>query len=464
MGSGRIQLFIRGSDYSLWEMVSNDGGDNWGSWAFLGGLLNSGPVVTSDLSGRMDVFALGFDRAIWQKTYDPTTGFGRWQSVGGQFTSSPAAVSWGLDRIDLFGRGLDKALWHRAFYSGPDLGWQSLGGVLTTGPGVGAWASDRLDVFAGGQDRALWHKAWDGTAWSEWQSLGGYLTGDPAASSVAPNQLDVFVRGGDRAMWRRTWNGSSWTTWQSLGGVFLAGSDSLPVTARALPSKIVPGSDWTVLPTSNKIVALTFEGHAGAEGLMDRPNHPSILTTLRLKNVPATFFITGQWVENFPDQAGPLLGNTTHSIGNLSYDHPYLTQLPNDDVAREIAAGERAIWRASGPNARQTAPLFRFPHGDRDSRTIQVANTLGYGSISWTVDTLGWEGQTDPATGNSTGQSVDTVTNRAVDAARPGEIIRMQIGAAPDGSTLDADALGQIIDRLSAQGYSFVAIGSFIAS
>jgi peptidoglycan/xylan/chitin deacetylase (PgdA/CDA1 family) len=81
-------------------------------------------------------------------------------------------------------------------------------------------------------------------------------------------------------------------------------------------------------------------------------------------------------------------------------------------------------------------------------------NSLGYGSIRWTVDTLGWEGTRG-------GQSVATVSARVKAALRPGAIVLMHVGSAPDGSTLDANALPGIIAELRARGYSFVTLSAF---
>jgi peptidoglycan/xylan/chitin deacetylase (PgdA/CDA1 family) len=51
------------------------------------------------------------------------------------------------------------------------------------------------------------------------------------------------------------------------------------------------------------------------------------------------------------------------------------------------------------------------------------------------------------------------VIERVVATARPGQVVLMHVGANPDdGSTLDADALPTVIDRLTALGYSFLTI------
>ena len=49
--------------------------------------------------------------------------------------------------------------------------------------------------------------------------------------------------------------------------------------------------------------------------------------------------------------------------------------------------------------------------------------------------------------------------SRVLGALRPGEIVLMHVGSNPDDhSTLDADALPQLISQLKARGYSFVTL------
>ncbi|MEH2385895.1 MAG: hypothetical protein V7K14_08975, partial [Nostoc sp.] len=64
-------------------------------------------------SGRLDVFVRGTDNALWHKWFDG--GWSGWESLGGILTSSPTAVSWSYGRIDVFARGTDNALWHQWF-------------------------------------------------------------------------------------------------------------------------------------------------------------------------------------------------------------------------------------------------------------------------------------------------------------------------------------------------------------
>jgi peptidoglycan/xylan/chitin deacetylase (PgdA/CDA1 family) len=206
------------------------------------------------------------------------------------------------------------------------------------------------------------------------------------------------------------------------------------------------GTEWERLPTSEPVVALTFDAGANADGV------PSILATLRQYGVPATFFLTGQWVQSFPASAGQIAASRSYAIGNHSYDHPDFTTLTDAQVRAEVAQAESAIAGATG---RDTHPLFRFPFGARDARTIGIVNSMGYGSIRWTVDTLGWQG-------TSGGQSEASVVSRVMNAASAGEIVLMHVGSAPDGSTLDASALPAVIQGLQARGFRFVNLADSV--
>ncbi len=83
---------------------------------------------------------------------------------------------------------------------------------------------------------------------------------------------------------------------------------------------------------------------------------------------------------------------------------------------------------------------------------IAIANRLGYISIRWTVDTLGWMG--------GRGQTVSGAIQRVVYSLRPGAIILMHIGSAGDvdHSTIDAHALPGVIDAIRRRGYSFTTL------
>jgi peptidoglycan/xylan/chitin deacetylase (PgdA/CDA1 family) len=190
------------------------------------------------------------------------------------------------------------------------------------------------------------------------------------------------------------------------------------------------------------VVALTFDAGANADAV------PSILATLRRDGVPATFFLTGNFVRDFPAAARSIAA-AGFRIGDHTITHPYLTQLSDSAVEHEITGAAQQIISVTGQNP---APLFRFPYGDADARTIAIANRAGFVPVRWTLDTLGWEGTAGHI-------SASVVVSRVLAAARPGEIVLMHVGSNPDDhTTFDADSLPQVISGLRALGYSFVTL------
>lgn len=206
------------------------------------------------------------------------------------------------------------------------------------------------------------------------------------------------------------------------------------------------GIDYTKIPTTKKVVALTFDAGANADA------QASIMRTLGTKGVKATFFLTGKWVRAHPRYAKNILVKG-HVIANHSDTHPDFTTLTVEQQRLQIRKAAFYIAQISG---KAPGPWFRFPYGARTATNIRVVNNDGYVAVRWTVDTLGWKG-------TSEGITAYKVKQRVLAALTPGEIVLMHVGSHPtDGSTLDADALPGMIDALRARGYTFVTLNALL--
>jgi peptidoglycan/xylan/chitin deacetylase (PgdA/CDA1 family) len=199
------------------------------------------------------------------------------------------------------------------------------------------------------------------------------------------------------------------------------------------------------LPTRAKVVALTFDAAWDDTGV------GPVLATLGHHHATATFFVTGSWVKRYPRAARRI--GASYPVANHSWSHPQMTGLTSAAIRKEIRQAEWWIRAGTGRNPR---PLFRFPYGDRNARTIAVANALGYTSVRWTLDTWSWMG---PAAG----QSKATVLRRVARTLSPGDILLLHVGANRDGSTLDADALPAILRLLERRGYRTVTLDRYVS-
>lgn len=187
--------------------------------------------------------------------------------------------------------------------------------------------------------------------------------------------------------------------------------------------------------TNEKKVAISFDASWGAERTR------KILDTLREFGVKTTFFLTGFWVEDYPEYV-KLIAQEGHELGNHTYSHPHLSSLSPEQIREELLRLERMMADLSG----QKPSLFRPPFGEYNNEVIRIANELGYKTIQWSVDSLDWQN-----IGKE--ELIDRVTGRA----HKGAIILFH-----NNGLYTADALPQIIEYLHKNGYQIVPISELI--
>lgn len=199
--------------------------------------------------------------------------------------------------------------------------------------------------------------------------------------------------------------------------------------------------------TNRPVVALTFD--AGS----DTGYAAEILDTLAANEVTATFGMTGRWADANPALVRRMVADG-HQLVNHSYDHPSFTgrstvdaPLSQSERLDQLARADAAIRAAAGVT---TIPWFRPPYGDEDASVRSDVALAGYRyELMWTVDSLGWQGDTP-----------DNVVQRCLDHAVPGAIYLFHVGVA----STDHAALQRIIDGLTDRGYSFATAAGLVTA
>lgn len=215
-------------------------------------------------------------------------------------------------------------------------------------------------------------------------------------------------------------------------------------------------SSYVIQRTGDKVgkIALTFD---------DGPDPvwtPQILDILKEKGVTATFFIVG---EN--GQANPRLvkrivdeGNL---IGNHSFTHPNLAEVPRQVTDLELNTTQRLIESLTGRSTR----LFRAPYfGDAEPRnsdelipTVQAQN-LGYISVGLHLDPDDWKLINDDGSRHTADQIVEEVVTAAAVTTpeERGEVVLLHDSGGDRSETVKA--LPKLIDELRARGYQFTTV------
>src|SRR2546423_11199233 len=88
------------------------------------------------------------------------------------------------------------------------------------------------------------------------------------------------------------------------------------------------------------LVALTFDD--GPDPIWT----PRILDLLKAEQVPATFFIIGEYGQANPNLVRRII-NEGHDLGNHTYTHPNLGEIPGWVTAPELTATQRLIESAT---------------------------------------------------------------------------------------------------------------------
>jgi len=114
---------------------------------------------------------------------------------------------------------------------------------------------------------------------------------------------------------------------------------------------------------------------------------PAMLETLREKNVRATFFFDGSWLEkNLP--LARTIAEGGHELSNHAYTHPDMAKLGRNEQYLQIARTEELLKNKLGVSGNK---WFAPPSGSYNMTTVRTAAQLGLKTVLWTVDTLDWK-------------------------------------------------------------------------
>ncbi|MBQ8802536.1 MAG: polysaccharide deacetylase family protein [Tyzzerella sp.] len=224
----------------------------------------------------------------------------------------------------------------------------------------------------------------------------------------------------------------------ALCGILILGL-SVGVSKVVTVSNTVNGKELPIysVETDEKKVALSFDAAWGNEDTQQ------ILDILAEYNVHVTFFMTGGWVENFPEDVKKIY-EAGHDLGNHSENHKNMSQLTDADCQDELMKVHEKVKELTGVEM----DLFRPPYGDYDNEVIKNATVCGYYTIQWDVDSLDWKDY-----------GVESIIKTVMEHKnlQNGSIVLMH-----NGAKYTAQALPQVIEGLLELGYEIVPISELI--
>lgn len=177
-----------------------------------------------------------------------------------------------------------------------------------------------------------------------------------------------------------------------------------------------------------KKIALTFD---------DGP-HPryteQLLDGLKERNVVATFFVTGENAQNYPNiirreqEEG-------HLIGNHTYSHIQLTSGNRETFREELVKTNEILENITG----EKVSFVRPPYGSWDKSFEKELNMF---PVLWNIDPLDW-----------CSHNAECIAAKVVENAGDGDIILMH-----DYYDTSVTAALEVVDVLQKRGFQFVTV------
>ncbi len=188
--------------------------------------------------------------------------------------------------------------------------------------------------------------------------------------------------------------------------------------------------------TDKKVLYLTFD--AGYENGYTA----KILDVLKKHQVPAVFFLVGNYIESSPDLVKRMV-KEGHVVGNHTYTHPDMSAIATKEAfADELGKLEAAYENVTGEKMKK---YYRPPQGKYSEDNLKMAQQLGYKTIFWSLAYVDWYEDDQP--------TKEEAFDKLLPRVHPGAIVLLH-----STSKTNSEILDELLIKWEDMGYSFKSI------
>lgn len=167
----------------------------------------------------------------------------------------------------------------------------------------------------------------------------------------------------------------------------------------------------------------------------------NVLDVLQEKKVPATFFVTGHYLNSAPDMVARMV-DEGHIVGNHSWSHPSLPSVGDGQLTDELTKVKKKFTELTGVKEMN---YLRPPRGEFSERTLMLSEKLGYTNVFWSMAYKDWEINKQ--------KGGDYAYAEIMKRIHPGAVMLIH-----SVSSDNAEALPRVIDDARAMGYVFKSL------
>ena len=175
-------------------------------------------------------------------------------------------------------------------------------------------------------------------------------------------------------------------------------------------------------------------------------NTEKILDTLKQHEVPAAFFVVGNFLSTSPDLI-KRMAQEGHVVGNHTYHHPDMSEISaRESFEKELKEVEDAYQKITG---KPMTKFYRPPQGKYSTENLQMAKDMGYHTFFWSLAYVDWYEDDQP--------SREEAFEKLLGRIHPGAIVLLHSTSSTNGDILD-----ELLTRWKEMGYSFGSLEDLV--
>lgn len=182
-----------------------------------------------------------------------------------------------------------------------------------------------------------------------------------------------------------------------------------------------------------KVLYLTFD--AGYENGCTA----KILDTLKEKQVPAAFFLVGNYIRQSPDLVRRMVAEG-HTVGNHTMHHYDMSRLSDKAAFSKELTDLEALYKETV--GQELPKFYRPPQGIYSEENLKMAQELGYQTVFWSLAYVDWNNDAQP--------TKEAAFSKLLPRTHNGAVVLLH-----STSKTNAEILGELIDKWKAMGYRF---------
>ena len=187
---------------------------------------------------------------------------------------------------------------------------------------------------------------------------------------------------------------------------------------------------------TDKVIYLTFD--AGYEN----GSTAKILDILKKHEVPAAFFLVGNYMEKNADLVRRMV-DEGHIVGNHTMHHPDMSKLTDKAAFQKELTDLEDLFRTV--TGKELPKFYRPPQGLYSAENLKMAQEMGYQTVFWSLAYVDWNNDSQPTAEYAFSKLLPRIHNGAVVLLH-------------STSQTNAEILDELLTKWKDMGYRFESI------